>query len=72
MKKVDTRGQLCPKPIIMAKALFNELDLGEQMEVLTDSETSLNNLINFFTALNAMPVSEKQSRRLAVYMCQNH
>jgi selenium metabolism protein YedF len=68
MKSVDTRGQLCPKPLIMAKQMFNELAAGEQLDVITDSETSLNNLVNFFTALKALPVTEKHDTIWHVYI----
>lgn len=61
MPIIDTRGQLCPKPLIMAKEVFNTLSAGEQMEVLSDSDTSLHNLVNFFTALKAIPVTEKHA-----------
>ena len=67
MPMVDTRGQLCPKPLIMAKEVFNTLSPGEQMEVLTDNETSLQNLVNFFTALKAIPVTEKHGDGWHVY-----
>jgi selenium metabolism protein YedF len=68
MKSIDTKGQLCPKPLIMAKQLFNELAAGEQMEILTDNETSLHNLVNFFTALKALPVTEKHDNVWHVFV----
>lgn len=68
MKTVDTCGELCPKPLIMAKKVYNELLPGEQMEVLTDNGTSLGNLTNFFTALKAMPVNEKHGNVWHVYV----
>ena len=67
MPIIDTRGELCPKPLIMAKEVFNTLSAGEQMEVLTDSETTLQNLVNFLTALKAMPVTEKHNDGWHVY-----
>ncbi|MBN2742492.1 selenium metabolism protein YedF [Breznakibacter xylanolyticus] len=67
MPIIDTRGQLCPKPLIMAKQVFNTLEPGQIMEVLTDHETSLSNLMNFFTALKAIPVSEKHDDGWHVY-----
>ncbi|MFT3739371.1 MAG: sulfurtransferase-like selenium metabolism protein YedF [Breznakibacter sp.] len=68
MKTIDTCGELCPKPLIMAKKAYNELLAGEQMEVLTDNATSLSNLTNFFTAVKAMPVSEKHGNVWHVYV----
>lgn len=47
MKTVDTRGQVCPAPIIAAKKALRESLAGESFEILTDNKTSYNNLTRF-------------------------
>ena len=47
MKIVDTRGQLCPAPLIAAKRALKETPEGESFQLLTDSQTSFNNVSRF-------------------------
>jgi selenium metabolism protein YedF len=47
MKIVDTKGQVCPKPIIETKKILNQVAVGEMFMVITDNETSFNNLKRF-------------------------
>jgi selenium metabolism protein YedF len=47
MRIVDTQGQLCPAPLIAAKKALKESAAGESFKVLTDNQTSLNNLCRF-------------------------
>jgi len=44
---VDARGQLCPKPLIMAKKALVQLAVGQEMTVLIDNETSKENVCRF-------------------------
>jgi len=47
MRIVDTKGQLCPAPLIATKKALKETAVGESIVVLTDNETSFNNLSRF-------------------------
>jgi selenium metabolism protein YedF len=47
MRIVDTKGQLCPAPLIAAKKALKETKAGESFIVLTDNKTSFNNLSRF-------------------------
>jgi selenium metabolism protein YedF len=47
MRIVDTKGQLCPAPLIAAKKALKESAEGESFVVLTDNLTSFNNLSRF-------------------------
>jgi len=47
MRIVDTRGQQCPAPILATKRALKEVTNGESFEVLTDKQTSFNNLTRF-------------------------
>lgn len=47
MRIVDTKGQLCPAPLIAARRALKETPIGESFMVLTDNQTSFNNLGRF-------------------------
>jgi selenium metabolism protein YedF len=47
MRIVDTRGQLCPAPLIAAKQALRATAAGESFIVITDNLTSYNNLVKF-------------------------
>jgi selenium metabolism protein YedF len=47
MRIVDTKGQLCPAPLIAAKKALKETAEGESFIVLTDNQTSFDNLSRF-------------------------
>jgi len=47
MRIVDTKGQVCPAPLIAAKRALKETAEGETFRVLTDNQTSFDNLCRF-------------------------
>ena len=47
MKTVDTKGLRCPQPLIMLREALQSAEEGEQVQVITDSETSLQNMITY-------------------------
>jgi selenium metabolism protein YedF len=47
MRIVDTKGQLCPAPLIATKRALRESAEGESFVILTDNATSFNNLSRF-------------------------
>jgi selenium metabolism protein YedF len=47
MKIVDTKGQLCPAPLIATKRALKETQLGGSFLVLTDNQTSFTNVSRF-------------------------
>jgi selenium metabolism protein YedF len=47
MRIVDTKGQSCPEPLIAAKKALKETAAGESFIVLTDNQTSFDNLSRF-------------------------
>src|SRR5450759_4449909 len=60
MRIVDTKGQLCPAPLIATKKALKETAVGKSFIVLTDNQTSFNNLNRFLKDNNAdFQVSEK-------------
>jgi selenium metabolism protein YedF len=47
MKTVDTRGQLCPAPLIATKRALKETPEGDSFLLLIDNRTSFNNVSRF-------------------------
>lgn len=47
MRIIDTKGQLCPAPLIAAKRALKETIGGESFILLTDNQTSFDNLCRF-------------------------
>jgi selenium metabolism protein YedF len=47
MRIVDTKGQKCPEPLIAAKKALKDTATGESFILLTDNQTSFNNLSRF-------------------------
>lgn len=60
MHTVDTKGHLCPEPLIMARNALREVQEGEKMLVISDNETSYQNLMSFLSDLGGNPVSEQK------------
>ncbi|BAU22543.1 hypothetical protein THC_0143 [Caldimicrobium thiodismutans] len=50
MKEVDARGLPCPQPVIKTKEALDEIQVGEKIRVLIDSEVSLQNIQKFLSA----------------------
>lgn len=51
MKTVDTRGHLCPTPLIMTKRAITQSSAGEVIEVISDNDTAKCNLLDYITEL---------------------
>jgi selenium metabolism protein YedF len=61
MRVVDTKGQLCPAPLIATRKALRESSVGESFIVLTDNRTSLNNVTRFLHDNSTnFEVSEKE------------
>lgn len=52
MRIVDTIGLLCPAPLIATKRALKETQEGESFELLTDNQTSLNNVSRYLSDNN--------------------
>ena len=62
MKKLDTKGLLCPKPLIMLKEALLELNAGEKIKVETDNDTSLKNLLTYLRDQGVEPEQSSQGK----------
>lgn len=52
MKILDVKGKKCPLPLIETKKALNEMGTDEVLKVVTDSETSKNNVTRFLSDNN--------------------
>jgi len=57
MKIVDTKGQLCPEPLIAAKRALKESAEGESFILITDNRTAFENLNRFLNDNKAITQS---------------
>ncbi len=60
MKIIDTKGHLCPEPLIMARNGLQKVAEGETIQIISDNETSWQNLMSFLSDLGANPVSKME------------
>lgn len=51
MQIVDTRGQLCPAPLILTKRAIKEASHGDHFTVITDNDTARQNLLSFLAEM---------------------
>jgi TusA-related sulfurtransferase len=63
MKIVDTKGQLCPVPLIMTKKTMNEIGENENLLIIIDNDTSYKNVSRFLEE-HKMTVSTKRNGNL--------
>jgi len=60
MNIVDTRGLLCPAPLIATRKALKEVAEGEKFEVMTDNKTSFNNISRYLRD-NKIPFSATEN-----------
>lgn len=59
MRTFDARGLVCPRPVIETKKICEEMQAGQQLEILVDNEIAVQNLTKFATQRNHTVTSEK-------------
>lgn len=52
MRTIDTRGQLCPAPLILTKKAISENLPGTQLEIITDNDIAFGNLKDYLCELD--------------------
>ncbi|MEG0992378.1 MAG: sulfurtransferase-like selenium metabolism protein YedF [Bacteroidales bacterium] len=52
MITIDTRGTLCPQPLIMTRKAIRDANPGDELCILTDNEMACSNLRDYLTELN--------------------
>lgn len=66
MKIIDTRGKLCPAPLILTKKGIIEAPAGEIIEIQTDNDTAFENLINYLLELKIEPQSYQEGNEYTI------
>lgn len=66
MQTIDTRGHLCPTPLIMAKKAIKAAQPGEELLILSDNATSCQNLMQYLTDLGAQPQQTTQGNEFHI------
>jgi selenium metabolism protein YedF len=61
MRIVDTKGQLCPAPLIATKRALKESADGESFQLLTDNKISFNNVSRFLSDNNTLFTSDESA-----------
>jgi TusA-related sulfurtransferase len=60
MKIIDTKGLVCPQPLILTKKALKEVEVNEQFMILLDNETSVQNINRFLKENNAQSEIAKE------------
>ena len=60
MITIDTRGMLCPAPLIATKRALKSAATGSEVEILTDNETACSNLTDYLHEMKITPTSSQQ------------
>ncbi|MBP7633653.1 sulfurtransferase-like selenium metabolism protein YedF [Candidatus Ozemobacteraceae bacterium] len=55
-KRIDARGMLCPRPLILVKKAMSETAAGDQLEILLDNTTARDNVMRFLQDYGCKPV----------------
>lgn len=55
MRTIDTKGKLCPAPLIMVKKELKQAAPGETIAIVTDNETACSNLIGYLAEMQLTP-----------------
>lgn len=66
MKIIDTRGTLCPQPLIMTRKAIREAFAGEELQILTDNEMACGNLNDYLTEMK-LPFRCEQTPEMTVF-----
>lgn len=66
MKRVDTRGALCPAPLIMTKKAIKGSNVGDELEILADNDIAVQNLLRYLKELNIENVQTKKGDITAI------
>ncbi len=59
-KTLDTRGMMCPAPIIEVRKEIKKSNTGDQIEVLVDNDVAYSNLVNYLSELGIQTACSKK------------
>ena len=56
---VDAMGKQCPVPVVMTKKVLDQAEQGDEIQILVDNETAVNNLSRLAGSTGCSFVSKK-------------
>ena len=59
MKQVDARGLSCPEPVIRTRKAMQNMNVGDEVEVLVETVTSRENVLRTVNALGCTATVEE-------------
>ncbi len=67
--EINAMGKQCPIPVVMTKKVIDKASVGDELEILVDNETAVNNLSRLANKTGCAFVSEKlQNKKYQVKM----
>ena len=65
---VDAMGKQCPIPVVMTKKVLDKAEQGDEIQVLVDNETAVNNLSRLAGSTGCSFVSRKTEGGYEIHM----
>ena len=65
---VDAMGKQCPIPVVMTKKILDKAEQGDEIQVLVDNETAVNNLSRLAGSTGCSFVSRKTEDGYEIHM----
>ncbi len=65
-KRIDARGMLCPRPLILVKKALSETAAGDQIEVLLDNATARDNVVRFLQDYGCKPACAERGETFTI------
>lgn len=71
MQIIDTRGHLCPAPLIMTKRALKNADDGEQFTIIADNNTASCNLMTFLDEMGYKAIKTEKGGEFHIVFSKN-
>jgi selenium metabolism protein YedF len=64
--RIDARGMLCPKPLMLVKKALEEAEVGTRFMILLDNDMACANVARFLQDSGAAPVTTQEGREMTI------
>ena len=71
MKTIDTRGKICPMPLIIFKREIKDAKQGEEVKILTDNDMACQNLGDYLSELGITYIKEEKDNMTVLMFTYN-
>ena len=59
---IDAKGLSCPEPVVLTKKSFDDMQIGDKLQILVDSEVAKENVVRFVRSNGGqVDITEQQS-----------